>query len=275
MRSQLLSGFHAALLGFIVLFASLTALPQSGDVATRQDERASAILSRAIARVGGDRYLQVRSQISRGKFSVMKAGALISFQSFLDVIVFPDRERTEFKDQGTKHIQVNTGPTGWVYDGDQELVKIQTPTQIANFRQSMRTSLDNLLRSHWKGQADLTYVGKRAATLGKRNDVLRLNYKDGFSVEFEFASDDALPQKALYTRTDASGEELKEEDRYAQFIDQNGIAFPFVVDRFTNGSHASRINFESIEINQAVPESIFEKPGSPKDARKDIKLGGK
>jgi hypothetical protein len=275
MRSYLLLPLRSAGLFVFLLFAATSAFPQSADTSSRQDERATAILSKAVARVGGDRYLQVRSQISRGKFSVMKAGALISFQTFLDVIVFPDRERTEFKNQGTKHIQVNTGSTGWVYDGDQELIKIQTPNQIANFKQSIRTSLDNLLRSSWKGDAELTYVGKRPATLGKRNDVLKLSYKDGFSVEFEFAAEDALPQKAVYKRIDSSGEELKEEDRYALFIESNGIAFPFVVDRFTNGSHASRINFESIEVNQAIPESVFEKPASPKDARKDIKLGSK
>ena len=237
------------------------------------DDRATAVLARAVDRLGGDRYLQVRSQISKGKFSMMKAGALISFQTFLDVIVFPDRERTDFKSQGTKQIQVNTGDTGWVYDGDQELVKVQTENQVAGFKQGIRTSLDNLLRSNWKGDAELTYVGKRAATLGKRNEVVKLTYKDGFAVEFEFSADDGLPQKALYKRTDISGEELKEEDRYAQFIEVNGISFPFVVDRFTNNIHASRINFESIEVNQPIPESIFDKPASPKEARKEVKLG--
>ena len=238
------------------------------------DDRAVTVLRRAVERLGGDRYLQVRTQIGKGKFSVMKAGTVVSFQTFLDVIVYPDRERTEFKGGGSKHIQVNTGDTGWVYDGDQELVKVQNEKQIANFRQAIRTSLDNLLRSHWKGQADLAYVGKRPATLGKRNDVVRLTYADGFSVEFEFATDDALPQKTLHTRTDADGEQSKEEDRYAQFVEVNGIAYPFVVDRFTNGVHLSRINYETIEINQPISESIFNKPATPKEARKDVKLRG-
>ena len=275
MYSQISLNTRISWLVLSVLICSGSALPQALDTVPRPDERAGAIVSRAIERLGGDRYLQVRSQISKGKFSVMKAGALISFQTFLDVIVFPDHERTEFKNQGTKHIQVNTGSNGWVYDGDQELVKIQSADQIANFKQGIRTSLDNLLRSYWKGDAELTYVGKRAATLGKRNDVVKLTYKDGFSVEFEFAADDGLPQKAVYKRTPSSGEELKEEDRYAQFIEVKGIYFPFVVDRFTNGSHASRINFESIEVNQSIPEAIFEKPVSPKEARKDIKLNGR
>ena len=51
--------------------------------------------------------MNVRSQIGRGRYSIFKDGALVSFQSFLDVIVFPDKERTEFKGGKTKIVQTN------------------------------------------------------------------------------------------------------------------------------------------------------------------------
>ena len=207
MGSMTSQSIRAKALLFFLICGVVSGFGQGPASPASVDDRATAVLARAVDRLGGDRYLQVRSQISKGKFSMMKAGALISFQTFLDVIVFPDRERTEFKSQGTKHIQVNTGDTGWVYDGDQELVKVQTENQVAGFKQGIRTSLDNLLRSNWKGDAELTYVGKRAATLGKRNEVVKLTYKDGFAVEFEFSADDGLPHQALYERTDSSGEE--------------------------------------------------------------------
>jgi hypothetical protein len=263
-----------ALAAFLLSF-STSVIAQRSEPVTGSDDRAIAVLARAVERLGGDRYLNVRTQIGKGKFSVMKAGTVVSFQTFLDVIVYPDRERTEFKGAGSKHIQVNTGDTGWVYDGDQELVKIQTERQVANFKQAIRTSLDNLFRSHWKGDAVLTYIGRRAATLGKRNDVVRLTYTDGFTVEFEFAADDGLPQKAIYKSAESDSEEVTDEDRYAQFVELKGVWFPFVVDRFTNGVHLSRINYESIVVNQSVPENVFDKPSSPKEARKEIKIGNR
>lgn len=233
--------------------------------------KAETIIAKAVQNLGGDRYLHVASQIGRGKFSAIQAGAVVSFQTFTDILVFPDKERTDFKGAGSRTIQVNTGNTGWVFDGDKELVKEQNAGQIANFKQGIRTSLDNLLRGTWKGEADIAYVGKRAATLGKRNDVVRLSYKDGFTVEFEF-SDDGLPQKAIYKRTTSDDEEIKEEDRYAQFIEVDGIKTPFIVDRFSNGVPSSRINYESIDFNKSIPVSVFAKPANAKDARKDIKL---
>lgn len=232
--------------------------------------KAQAIVARAIDLLGGDRYLAVRSQLSKGKFSSIAGGMVASFQAFTDAITFPDRERTEFKSNGSRFIQVNTGETGWVFDGDQELVKVQDAAQIANFKKSIRTSLDNVLRGYWKGEAELSYIGKRPSTLGKRNDVVRLTYNDGFTVDFEF-SDDGFPQKAVHTRTNSEGEDIKEEDRYAQFIDVSGVKVPFIIDRATNGKSTSRINFESVEFNRTFSEAVFAKPANAKDAKKDVK----
>ncbi len=235
-------------------------------------EKASSIISKAVETLGGDRYLAVKTQIGRGKFSVMRENQLAAFQSFLDVIRFPDMERTEFKQNGMRTVQANSGSTGWVYDGDQEILQDQSEEQVAAFKQGLRVSLDNLLRGYWKGEAELSYVGKRPATLGRRNEVVKLTYKDGFSVEFEFSADDHLPQKAIYTRKAVSGDEMKEEDHYAQFVEFSGIKVPLVIDRFENGDHASRINYESIEFNKNIPDSIFAKPQNPKELKKELKL---
>ena len=257
-------------LSLLILTAIVPANAQE-EKASPQDN-ASAVIERAIKFVGGDKYLQVTSQVSRGKFSVMRDNMVVSFQSFYDIFVFPDRERTEFKGLGSRTVQVNSGDTGWVYDGDQGTLKDQNEKQIAGFKQSIQTSLDNILRGYWKGKAELSYIGKRPGVLGKRNDAIKLIYEDGFTVEFEFAADTGMPQKAIYKRIGVDKEEIKEEDRYAQFVEVNGVKAPFIVDRFTDGTPSSRINLESIEFNKPVPNSIFAKPAPPKEAKKDVKL---
>jgi hypothetical protein len=234
--------------------------------------QAESVLQKAVQNLGGEKYLNVKSQIGRGKFSIIKEGAVISFQTFTDVIVYPDKERTDFKGGGTRSVQTNVGNTGWVYDGDQDLVKVQDEKQIENFKRGIRTSLDYLLRGHWRGEGDVVYVGKRPATLGKRNEVIKLIYKDGLEVEFEFAAEDGLPQKGSYKRLNADNEEVKEEDRYAQFIEVDGIKTPFIIDRFTGGTQTSRINYQTVEFNKPVSDSIFAKPASAKDMKKDLKL---
>ena|SRR5687768_845251 len=239
--------------------------------APKNEAQAQAVLQKAIQNLGGEKYLNVKTQIGRGKYSILKDGAVVSFQTFIDVIVYPDKERTDFKGGGSKSIQTNVANAGWVFDGDQNLVKVQDEKQVENFKRGMRTSLDYLLRGHWRGEGELSYVGKRPATLGKRNEVVKLTYKDGLVVEFEFAADDGLPQKGSYKRLNADNEEIKEEDRYAQFIDVNGIKAPFIIDRFTGGRQSSRINYQSVEYNKPVPDSIFAKPANAKEL-KELKL---
>jgi hypothetical protein len=251
------------LLTFVCLSAAVRAQADT-------DPRAAEILQKAIAQLGGERYLNVKTQIGRGQFSIFTGGVVASFQTFYDVFVFPDRERTEFKSGKVRFVQVNVGDTGWVYDGEQDRIKDQTAEQIAAFRRSIRVSLDNLLRRGWAGKARLEYVGRRPASLGRRNDVLRLVYADGFAVEFEF-DESGLPQKAVYIRKNGD-EEIREEDRYAQWVDIGGIKTPFIIDRISGGLQSSRINYESVEFDKSVPDSIFSKPAGVKDLKKSLRL---
>lgn len=239
----------------------------------KSDEKAEAIIKRAVENLGGEKYLQVKSQIGRGKYHILHDGALVSYQTFIDVTVLPDRERTEFKLGSVKNVQTNAGNNGWVFDGAAQAINDQSKDQVENFKRGLRTSLDYLLRGYWRNndKASLSYVGKREAGVGKRNDVIKLTFEDNFSVEFEFAAADGMPIKALYKRTNGDNEDVKEEDHYAQFIDIQGVKTPFIIDHFSNKMQTSRINYESIEFNKAISDSIFSKPASAKDLKKDLK----
>jgi len=236
-------------------------------------EDAEIILKRAIQKLGGEKYLKATTQIGRGNFTRFSGGRAELPTSFIDIIVFPDKERTEFKQLGNKTVQTNVGTTGWLFDGAARILKDQNKEQIENFRRGIRTSPDNLLRGEWrKENAKLTYVGRREAALGKRNHVVKLTYADGFAVEFEFSSGDGLPAKSIYKRTNTDNEEVTEEDRFAQFVEVQNIFAPFIIDHFQNGQQTSRINYLTIEFNKPISESIFTKPANAKDLKKDLKL---
>jgi hypothetical protein len=253
---------------FALLFGAGISTPAQ---AVKTDEKAEAILAKAVQKLGGEKYLQVKSVVGSGNFSLYREGQAQITQTFLDIIVFPDKERTEFKTGGTRNIQTNVGETGWLADTGAKVIKEQDKDQIAGFKRAMRTSLDNLLRGGWRQEAKLSFVGRREASLGKRNNVVKLTYADDFAVEFEF-SDEGLPMKSLYKRTNGEGAEVKEEDRYAMYVETQGIFAPFVIDHFQNGAQTSRINYLKIEYNKAIPDSVFNKPADAKELKKDLKL---
>lgn len=239
----------------------------------KSDEKAEAIIKRAVENIGGEKYLRATTQIGRGKYSILRDNALVSFQTFLDVLVFPDKERTEFKVAGAKTVQTNVGDTGWIFDGAAQTINVANKEQIESYKRGVRTSLDNLLRGNWRKEANvkLQSAGKRQAGLGKRNDVVRLVFDDGFAVEFEFSAE-GLPVKSIYKRKNGDGEDFTEEDRYAQFVEVQGIKTPFIIDHFSNNQQTSRVNYETVEFNRAISDSIFVQPKTAKELKKDLKL---
>lgn len=240
--------------------------------ATAQDPaKAETVIKKAVEKLGGQKYLQAKSQFSSGNFTLITGGQPQSPSTFTDALVFPDKERTDFKQSSGKTVQTNTGETGWIFDGASKNIRPQTASEIKDFQRAQRTSLDNLLRGNWIGKGTLTYAGRRQSSIGKRNDVVRLTYADDFAIEFEFA-DDGTPMKAIYQRKNANtGELQKEEDRYAQFVEVQGVFTPFIVDHFIGDQPLSRINYLSVEFNKKIPDSIFNKPNSPKEV-KDLKF---
>jgi len=236
----------------------------------KPDEKAEQILQKAVQAVGGDAYLKVQTVTARGFFTEYPGGAPGVPVKFIDYISYPDRERTEFTGGGNRIIQTNDKMQGWLFDAAAKTLKDQTAKQVEDFRNGMRTSMENLLHGWWRKEAaSLSYVGRREATLGRRNETIKLTYPDGFWIEYEFAAIEGTPAKIIYKRKIQNPdtelmEEFTEEDRLFKFVAFSGISAPFVIDHFRNGVQSSRINYESIEFNKPVPDSLFTKPANIK-----------
>lgn len=233
------------------------------------DEKAEAILKRAVDALGGAAYLNIKSVVGRGLFAQIVGGIASPPATFVDYLIYPDRERTDFKSSGVRSIQTNTGATGWVFDGMTKTISDVKPDGVESFRISVRTSFENLLRDSWRAEgASLAYVGRREAGLARRNEVVRVIYPDGFIAEFEFGAKDALPAKVSYKRKIKTKEgddaEVTEEDRIERYLTFNGVQVPFTIDHYRDGEKTSRITYDSVEFNPTIPDSIFAKPLNPK-----------
>lgn len=234
------------------------------------DDKAEKIVQRAIQVLGGDRYLAVKTVTGRGFFTDYKDGVSGIPVRFVDYISFPDRERTEFSGGGMRIVQTNFSDQGWIFDGMARTLKDQTAEQLEDFKFGIRTGFESLLHGLWRKQgATLSYVGRREAGLGRRNETVRLTYADGFWVEYEFSADEGVPAKALYERKHKRPdseeiESLPEEDRSLKLITIDGVVTPLVIDHFRAGIQTSRINYESVEYNKTLADSLFAKPANLK-----------
>lgn len=234
-------------------------------------EKAQQIIQRAVQALGGDRYVQVKTAIGRGLFTDYKDGVSQLPMKFVDYVSYPDKERTEFSGGGARIIQTNFREGGWIYDGAALTLKDQSPQQLDEFKLTMRVGIENVLRGWWRSQgATLSYAGRReAGIIGRRNEVVRLTYPDGFWIEYEFAADDGLPAKVRYEKKEKNRdseevEDIKEEDRLHKMINIDGITSPFVIDHYRNGVQTSRIAYDTVEYNKPIADALFAKPASIK-----------
>jgi len=83
-------------------------------------------------------------------------------------------------------------------------------------------------------------------------------------VDFEIGAKDYLPAKILYKRVGEEGEETAEEDRMAQHVAVSGVLTPFVIDHYSAGAQTSRINYQSVEFNSAIADTLFARPTNAK-----------
>src|SRR5215213_4871469 len=130
----------------ILLLVISLVFAQSPAPSTSVDEKSQQIIDRAIETLGGQKYLGVQTITGKGFYSTFKDGISQIPARFLDYIAYPDRERTEFSGAGIRTIQTNTGDTGWTFDGAVKKISEQTPAQVEDFKRTMKTGLENLLR---------------------------------------------------------------------------------------------------------------------------------
>ena len=246
---------------------------QSPASATSVDEKSQQIIDRAIETLGGQKYLGIQTVIGKGFYTSFKDGISQIPARFLDYIAFPDRERTEFTGAGIRTIQTNSGDTGWMFDGAVKKISDQTPAQVEDFKQTLRTNLEYLLRGYWKKDGGkISYVGRREAGVGNRNEAIRLTFPDDTWIEYEFGARDGLPAKIIYKRERKdmdSGDMvmMTEEDQLFKFITVDGVTAPWVIDHYINGKQTSRINYESVQYNKRLADNLFTKPADVKSIK--------
>ena len=250
-----------------------TPAPTSSAPSASVDEKSQQIVDHAVEALGGQKYLNTQTVIGKGFYTTYRDGISQLPARFLDYIEYPNRERTEFSGGGIRTIQTNDGNTGWLFDGGVKKISDQTPKQVEDFKFTLKTSIDNLLRGWWKKEGGkITYVGRREAGLAKRNETIRLTYPDGFWIEYEFGAKDFLPAKVIYKRTRKdpdSGDQVEgtEEDRLLKFIAVEGVTSPWIVDHYVDGKQTSRINYESVQYNQQFAANLFAKPADVKSIK--------
>jgi outer membrane lipoprotein-sorting protein len=255
----------------ILLLIIAALIPAAAARARAQAEndsaKAAALIREVINKRGGDAYLKVRTVVSRGTFTPYEKGASGSPQSFVDYIVYPGKERTEFDKGSNKLIQSNSEDANWIYDARQKQIRDQKDEQIKQFQQGARYDLDNLLRAASRqAGVKLIYVGRREPWRGTFSEAVRVEFTDGGSATLHI---DPRAKLVLMTEYRSVAEEgpVNTESRYYRWVDYNGIQYPTLIDSYRDGKQIARVSYDSIDLNVSIPDKLFAKPENIKEVK--------
>lgn len=229
-------------------------------------EQGVKLLRAAIEARGGDRYLSFKTLVGTGQYTAFDKGSSTVPMPFIDTIVFPDKERTEFGKGKRKdrRIQVNVGSTGWVYDGDAETLKDQNDKQTRAFLDGLMYDVDRILRGGWQAPGvRVRLAGREEIRPGERADVVEIELNPEQKLFLWLDRSTHLPMSAIYEIPGDQGI-TRNETRFFQYIAYDGVKFPNIVDFFRDGIQTSRINYLDIKPNAPIPDDIFAKPASAK-----------
>ena len=254
-----------------VLLIMIAMSPRSIASVSGQEEndssKALALVREAVVARGGEAYLTIRSVVSRGQYSPFEKGAPGDPVSFVDYVVYPGRERTEFGKGDTKLVQANSDMTGWVYDARQKMIRDQKEDQIKQFQQSARYDLDGLLRAAAQQPGvKLVYLGRREAWRNTFSEAVRIDFSDGGTANIHFDPHSKLPLMIEYKIIGEEGT-VNNEVRYYRWIDFSGIKIPTIQDTYREGKQANRVSFDTVSFNTDLPDKLFAKPSNIKEVK--------
>lgn len=249
----------------LILVASFTAFAQKADPDDPANvEKGRKLLQQAIDARGGTAFLSFKSLEATGQWTPFEQGASTVPVPFLDYIIYPDKERTEFGKGKKKDrkINVNVGTTGWVYDGEGETLKDQNEKQVKEFQDSRSTDVDMVLRSAMQDKtAEVRFYGREETQPGERADVVMIKLKHTFYLLLDPAT--KMPRTLTYEKTEEKGT-ARYEYRFNQYVPYDGVKFPNIVDLYRDGIQVSRVNYQSIKLNGTIPDALFVKPANAK-----------
>lgn len=227
-----------------------------------RSEKATGLLEAAVAALGGPRYLAVTGISSKGVYTPFSKGHATFPVEFEDVLVLPDKNRTDFGKKKNRIVQVNTGETGWKFDGPRGLLERVSPEDVRSFKIFVRGTIDNLLRSGWRDPGvKLRYSGREELQPRQWVEVVVIDFPDGFSAQVLIDPATSLP---VASRHEAPEANEVSEARYHHYVDYDGLKVPRVVDLYKNGVQTGRVVYDVVRFNPSVPPSFFDMPADVK-----------
>jgi outer membrane lipoprotein-sorting protein len=217
-----------------------------------QAQTVDEIVARNIEAKGGAALLAATTSVRTvGKGTMQGAQVSVSSASKR-----PSFFRNEMEMGGQKLVQGFDGSTLWMAAGNSPAQALPPGPQTESLKQS--SQIDSPLLNY-KEKGTKIELGDPAAEGGRRLHHLIVRPKTGPAMHYYIDAATNLEAKMVIDVED-NGQKMKMEMRFSNFKQIDGRTVPLTVSQFVNGQEVGQMQFEKVEFNVPLDESIFRMP---------------
>lgn len=215
------------------------------------------IVSRHISEMGIDKVKDIKTYSMSGSADMAGITGPVK-----QVIKAPEKVRMEIDLNGQKIIQVINGDEGWMVipmSGSKEPAPME-PGQVKVLKR--QASLEGILYN-WKEKGLL--VTLEGTQILNNREVYRIKVveeSNQASVTLLFIDTGDFRLRAQKDVSYISGKEVISMTYFDNYREFSGILFPMRIESKMNGQTVMKITIGKVEVNQDIPDSLFEKPES-------------
>ncbi len=219
-------------------------------VSTTQPEASPfALYEAAITALGGEAFLQLRSQATRAYGAITPPGMTqeMRFESMLTYELLPHKNRVEITLSSGTIVQAFNGDFGWLFIGGR-LVDISEEQ-----REQSRYGT-SLLRAFDPTRHTLASVPDEEVK-GHTTHGFSITDNEGYTTAFFTDTNTHRLLKIAYTL-----QGVPREEYFSAYQEVDGLHIPFQVEVFQDGQQVMRATLEEVTINPSLDPALFEIP---------------
>jgi hypothetical protein len=237
------------------------ALAQNPDTMTPEQSAAKAreILAQLIDALGGPSYTEVKERECDGRrANIGHSGELAGYVEFKDYWRYPDKHRVDYSKKGNI-IDMFNGDEGWTLD--RSGVSEEPITALADFQDSAKRNVDNILRLHLHDKDVYPRYGGMDLV-----DMKEVDWVEFSDVEAERTQRLAIERsshllvRSVITSVDPTfNQRTKETTIYTNYQRLGGVMTPLQVSRERDGRRTHQVFYSACQYNSGIPADFFTK----------------
>jgi hypothetical protein len=273
-RSYVLKEMRRAVTALLLSFSALALFPGFSQVPV--DPRGKQVIDAAVAALGGDHFLQMRTRMASGRAYLFFHNRMSGLDLATIYTEYIDPKPAKGVALRERELLGKKKDYSYLFLSDQGwdiTFRGARPIPDDSWERYVRTTENDILyilrTRHDEAGMDFDFVSSEVY-ITRHVEIVDITDKQGHTIRVYFDHNTHLPIRESYTFFDSLTNDRNEEisvfDKYRDV--GQGIMWPYSIERERNGYKTYQLFADNVQANVAIPNGMFDLPQGTKMLKK-------